>query len=418
MTRNVLVIGAGPVGLCLSLALARRGLDVDLVEQQSAELLAAPAFDGREIALDRASRRLLRELGVWERIPSDGIAPVSRARIMDGAGAGFEINGEAFGQDGLGVLVSNHLIRTAAWQAAAKQPRVRVHTGVSVDSVSIDAVTARARLADGGVLEAPLLVAADGRFSGTRRSMGIAAHMRDFGASMLACRMRHAQANDGTAWEWFGRGQTRALLPLGEHLSSVVLTLPDREARELVDLSPGALAEEIAARYEGRLGAMQLASTVHRYPLVATWAHRFVAKRFALAGDAAVGMHPVTAHGFNLGLASVEHLAEAAGAGLQRYGDPAHPALLARYQRRQRMSSALLFAGTQTLVGVFTSSRGVMQPLRQAVMQAGRKLPVLRRALAASVLDGSPRPATVARHVRTIVDVLRPRLRASAKVYP
>jgi 2-polyprenyl-6-methoxyphenol hydroxylase-like FAD-dependent oxidoreductase len=166
----------------------------------------------------------------------------------------------------------------------------------------------------------------------------------------------------------------------------------------------------VTTHYEGRLGSMSLASTIHRYPLVATWSRRFVGPRFALAGDAAVGMHPVTAHGFNLGLASVEHLAQAAGDGWRRHGDPGDAALLARYQRRHRMSSAPMFAGTQLLLGVFTGPHAFLRPLRRVVMSAGSRVPALRRALAANLVDDGPRPASLARHLRVALGVLRPRL--------
>jgi ubiquinone biosynthesis UbiH/UbiF/VisC/COQ6 family hydroxylase len=409
MRNNVLIIGAGPVGLCLSLALAKRGMEVELVERQCAEVLAAPAYDGREIALTQASTRLLRTLGVWPRIAEDAIAPVARAHIMDGADDGFEVDAAALGRERLGVLVSNHAICAAAWQAVAAEPRIRVHTGIAVERADTDAVSAHVHLTDGRELEAALLVAADSRFSEARRGMGIPVHMRDVGMSMLLCRVRHDEPNRGTAWEWFGQGQTRALLPLQEHLSSLVLTVPDGEAQRLQHLAPEALAEELAARYEGRLGAMQVASTVHRYPLVATWARRFVARRFALVGDAAIGMHPVTAHGFNLGLAGVEHLAAAAGDAAERHGDPAHPSLLARYQRRLRMNGALLFVGTQTVAGLFTDPRAPVRPLRHSILRLGRKLPMVRRALAASLVDDTPRPASLPHHLHTAFNVLRPR---------
>lgn len=410
MNGQILIVGAGPVGLCLALALAARGMEVDIIERQRAETLASPIFDGREIALTHHSMHLLRELGVWDRIPADGGAPLRRARIMDGSNPGFDVDGMVFGRSRLGELVSNHHIRAAAWQAVVNQPGIRVHTGATVEAVECDVRAARVRVAGGRTFEAPLLVAADSRFSETRRTMGIPVHMHDFGLSMLLCRMHHSMSNDGTAWEWFGHGQTRALLPLEEHLSSVVLTVPNVEAQRLLGLQPEAFAAEIAARYEGRLGDLELASTRHAYPLVAAWARRFVATRFALAGDAAVGMHPVTAHGFNLGLTSIEHLVQAATDGLERYGDPGNAAMLARYQRRHRISAAVLFAGTQTVAGLFTDGRAPMRPLRRAILRAGR-LPVLRRALAASLLDETPRPVSPFHHVRNALQILRPRLR-------
>lgn len=333
MDSDVIVIGAGPAGLCLARALALRGLDTTVVERQPLAAIAEPAFDGREIALTHASMRILRELGVWQRLAADEIAP----------------------------------------------------------------------------LRAPLLVAADSRFSETRRAMGIAADLHDFGRSMLVCRIAHADPHHGVAWEWFGRGQTRALLPLREHLASAVLTVPGDEAQRLAALPPDAFARELEARYEGRLGAIELASTVHAYPLVSTWAHAFVAGRCALAGDAAVGMHPVTAHGFNLGLAGVARLADAIAAGVAQHGDAGHPLPLARYERAHRRESRVLYAGTRAVVELFGADRTPLRPLRRAVLGTMRALPPLRRALAAGLIDEARQPASVLRHARIALDVLRPR---------
>lgn len=358
--------------------------------------------------------RILREFGIWQHLPPDEIAPLRAAHVADGGDDGFDVDAAPFGRDRLGALVSNQSIRRAAWAALDGEARVRMCAATVVAAVGSDAVNAWARLADGTTLRAPLLVAADSRFSETRRAMGIAADLHDFGRSMLVCRIAHAEPHCGVAREWFGRGQTRALLPLREHLASAVLTVPGAEAQRLAALPPDAYARELEARYEGRLGAVELASAVHAYPLVSTWAHRFVAHRFALAGDAAVGMHPVTAHGFNLGLASVERLACTIADGVARHGDAGHPLPLARYERAHRREASVLYAGTRAVVELFGDERTLRRPLRRAVIGAMRALPPLRRALAAGLLDETPRPASMLRHARTAFEVLRPRFGRSA----
>lgn len=410
MQNNVIIIGGGPTGLCLSLALAARGLTVDLVERQSADALSAPEYDGREVALTHASIRLLLDIGVWEHIPLADTARLSQARVMDGADTGFAINGHELDREQLGRFVSNHAIRAAAWKAASSNSDIRIHTQTSVDRVDSDENTATVHLSDERTLEAPLLIAADGRFSQTRRSMGIATHMHDFGKTMLLCRMQHTLSNHNTACEWFGQGQTRALLALETHLTSIILTIPEVEAKALQAMPTTDFEAAMAERLEHRLGDMKLASTVHAYPLVATWARRFVGQRFALVGDAAVGMHPVTAHGFNLALASVEHLARTAGDGLQYHDDPGHARMLKRYERRHRTSSTVMFLGTQAVADIFTSERHIMKPLRHAILKTGKQLPPLRRALAANLIDDSARPRSIPQHARKAFHILRPRL--------
>lgn len=414
---SILVIGAGPAGLSLARALSMRGFDVDVIERQAREPIAMPAADGREIALTRASLRILRELGILGRIDPARVSPLVRARVADGDAAdGFEVDAAPFGHAALGGLVANSDIRAAAWAAVAGDPRIRVHFDARIASVATGPGNAEVLLEDGRRFQAPLLVAADSRFSSTRRALGIPVAMHDFGKTMLVCRVRPGRGHDGVAWEWFGQGQTRALLPLNDGLASAVLTVTGAEAERMQALSPSEFAAGLEARYQGRFGSMELEGEVHAYPLVATWAHRFVGTRFALVGDAAVGMHPVTAHGFNLGLASVERLATAVSDSMARHGDPAHPALLARYQRRHRVGSATLFLGTGLVVRVFTDDRAPVQPLRRAIMQAARALPPLRRALGDALLDDGPVDPTPLQRLRRGWEVLRPRAAAASRL--
>ncbi|HEY4529628.1 MAG TPA: 5-demethoxyubiquinol-8 5-hydroxylase UbiM [Luteimonas sp.] len=414
---TILVIGAGPAGLSLARALSVRGLHVDVIERQGREAIATPAADGREIALTRASLRILGGLGILGRIDPALVSPLVRARVADGNSAdGFEVDAAPFGHAALGGLVANRDIRAAAWAAVEEDPRIRVHCDARIASVATGPGEAEVVLEDGRRFAAPLLVAADSRFSSTRRALGIPVAMHDFGKTMLVCRVRPGRDHGGVAWEWFGQGQTRALLPLNDGLASAVLTVTGAEAERLQALAPAEFAAALEARYEGRFGRMPLEGGVHAYPLVATWAHRFVARRFALVGDAAVGMHPVTAHGFNLGLASVERLAAAVSDAMARHGDPAHPALLARYQRRHRAGSATLFLGTGLVVRVFTDDRAPAQPLRRAIMQAARALPPLRRALADALLDAGPVDPTPLQRLRRGWEVLRPRAASASRL--
>ncbi|MCK9514781.1 MAG: 5-demethoxyubiquinol-8 5-hydroxylase UbiM [Ottowia sp.] len=411
MYNKVLIVGAGPAGLCLALALARQGTQVALLERQAEDLLGSPAGDGREVALTHASMRFLREIGVWAHIPSADVVPLRQARILDRHDPGFEVSARPFDRDQLGTLVSNHLIRAAAWRAASEHPHIHIHTGSSVERVMTSPSTAHVQLAGGKTLDAALLVAADGRHSQTRRAMGIATYMHDFGRSMLLCRMTHEQPGDGTAWQWFGRDMTRAILPVSEHVSSVILTMPEAAMQPLLDLSQTDFAQAVARHLEYRFGAMELTGERHSYPMVGTWARRFVGTRFALVGDAAIGMHPVTAHGFNTGLASAERLAWAAAFGQRRWQDVGHPRALARYERQHRLGSAAMFAGTQLVARLFENDSLLARPLRQGIMRAGRDLPVLQRALAAGLLDEAPRPASLPHQLRRTLDILRPRRR-------
>ena len=81
---DLVVVGAGPAGLCFARALRDSGLRIGLVERLEAATLATPAYDGREIALTQRSARTLRDLGVWDRLPAADLAPLRTARVLNG----------------------------------------------------------------------------------------------------------------------------------------------------------------------------------------------------------------------------------------------------------------------------------------------------------------------------------------------
>src|SRR5690606_34667784 len=143
-------------------------------------------------------------------------------------------------------------IRAAAWTVVEGDERVRVHFDARVASVSAGSRRAGVVLEDGRRLEAPLLVAADSRFSTTRRALGIPVAMHDFGKTMLVSRVRLGRGHDGVAWEWFGEGQTRALLPLRDGLASAVVTVTGTEAERFKALDAEAFSRELEGRYHGR----------------------------------------------------------------------------------------------------------------------------------------------------------------------
>ncbi|GGK05060.1 5-demethoxyubiquinol-8 5-hydroxylase UbiM [Pseudomonas matsuisoli] len=381
---DVVIVGAGPIGLCFARALATSGLTIALVDRQPSEHLATPVFDGREIALTHASRALLEALGIWPLIPGRDIHPLREAKVLNGPSA-FSLDFAARPRQAteLGWLVPNQQIRRAAWTAADGQERLRLIDGVSVNAIETRVDDMQVTLSDGRLITTQLVVAADNRFSAIRRLLGIGASVRDFGRSMLVCRMRHERDHAHTAVEWFGYGKTLALLPLDEKRSSAVVTLPPHRIEALMAMAKADFDASISALFEHRFGAMQADGERHAYPLVSVYANRFVGPRSALIGDAAVGMHPVTAHGFNLGLQSVERLSSALRGAAQGGGDIGEATLLAAYERDHRLVSRPLYEATNAIVSLYTDDRLPLRLLRNAALRVAQHLPPFKGAVTA-----------------------------------
>lgn len=388
---DVVIVGGGPAGLSLAAALRASGLRLALVERHGPSALASPAYDGREIALTRRSQRLLESLGIWARIEPAAVSALNGARVLNAdSDDALDVVAPAGAPGALGYLVSNHLIRRAAFAAVDGQPNLTLIGAAAVGLVETEESGALVVLDDGRRLHARLVVAADARFSATRRAMGIPARQRDFGKTMLVCRMRHERAHGSIALEWFGERQTLAVLPLNGNESSIVLTLPHAQIERLKGLAPADFAIEMRRRLADRLGALELASERYAYPLVAVYPSRFVATRFATVGDAAVGMHPVTAHGFNLGLVGVDALASLVTDAAARGEDIGGARLLARYDAQHRRATLPLYLATNAIVGLYTARSLPARLLRRALMKVAAHVPFVPTTLAALLMDDAP----------------------------
>jgi ubiquinone biosynthesis UbiH/UbiF/VisC/COQ6 family hydroxylase len=372
---DVLIVGAGPAGLALACALADAGLQVQLLEQAPRTSLDAPAEDGREIAITHRARRIMEALGLWARLPAEEIAPLREARVLDGeAPQALHFEADA-GAEALGWLVPNHRIREAALAAALARPGVRLLCDARVTALQLAAEAAGVTLADGRRYAAPLVVAADSRLSNTRKLAGIGASMHDFGRSVVVGRIAHEREHDGIAWECFRYGNTLALLPMTGRRSSAVVTLPSDRVPEWMALADDAFAARIESQAQGRLGAVHAAGPRHLYPLLGVYARHFVAPRFALIGDAAVGMHPVTAHGWNFGLYGVEVLARELRAARGAGRDVGAVEVLARYESEHRRTTLPVYLATNSLVTLFTDERALPKLARRAVLDLAERVP-------------------------------------------
>ncbi len=386
MNFDLLIIGAGPSGLSLALGLRDQGLKIGIIERQSREEIANPKFDGREIALTHHSMNILKGFGLGDFFAPE-ISILARAQVEDGSSAYcLNFDPPANSSDPLGFLVPNHCIRQGLWNAVSAIPDVQLLDQRSLTHISTDSNGAQVRTSNGETHTAKLVVAADNRFSETRRLMGIGASMHDFGRTMMVCRMEHEIPHNHVALEWFDYGQTVALLPCNDNVTSVVMTLPGHEHAQMMALDETAFAREIERRLKRRCGAMKLVSERFGYPLVGVYAHRFVANRFALAGDAAVGMHPVTAHGFNFGLISQALLAQEIKNAVSAGRDIGNAVGLGRYERKHRLATLPLFASTNIVATLFTDDRGPAKFARKMALKISNHLPFFKQQVAGRLL--------------------------------
>ncbi len=382
---DVIIVGAGPIGLSMAKALSGAGLSISLVERQPQDKIANPAPDGREIAVTHRTKALLQDLHIWQRF-NEEVYFLRRAEVYNGDSSfalGFNKPDTVHGKhiETLGYLVSNYNIRQASY--AALSPRFGVDVHPYFDSQVVDtqitntyaSVTIRDNATnETSVLRGRLIIGADSRLSFMRKALGISADMHDFGRTVLVLRTTHTQSNRETAHEGFYYGKTLAVLPLGELQSSMVITASNAFAEEIKAMNSDALAKMLESWLGGQLGTMTVTSEIFSYPLVGVHARRFYAKRAAIIGDAAVGMHPVTAHGYNLGMESVQILSDQIIRAHQAGKDIAHPSLLRHYSHKHSLKTRPMYHGTNAIVKLYTAEALPAKAMRHAGLRLTERL--------------------------------------------
>lgn len=382
---DILIVGGGLNGPCLALACAQAGLSSIVIDSLAEDVRSGAGFDGRSYALALASIRMLGALGLWADL-KDHAQPILQIKASDGrAGQGaapffLHFDSAELDEGPMGHMLEDRHLRRALLDAMAAEPLVTHRPGTTVVAQQTDGA-AHVTLEGGETLTGRLLVAADGRRSGTAQRAGIKRTGWDYGQTALVCAIAHERPHGGIAHQFFMPPGPLAILPLPGNRCSIVWSETDADARRLMAADDAAFLDHLRPRFGDFLGEISLAGQRHSYPLNLTIANAFVATRLALVGDAAHGVHPIAGQGLNLGLRDVGALAEVLADATRRGEDIAAADVLARYQSWRRFDTAALALTTDGVNRLFSNDNPALRLIRDIGMGAVSAVPALRRAL-------------------------------------
>ena len=380
---DVLVAGGGYVGLSLAVAIKKAAphLAVTVVDGAPEN---AWQKDERAFAIVAAARNLLDVIGVWSEIAPEA-EPIRRMVITDSRTADpvrpvfLTFDGAGSGDDGepFAHMVPNRAVtRSLLGQAGALGIPVRWATAAEGFATGQHATTVR--LSDGTECRTRLLVACDGVRSKLRDMAGIKTVRFDYGQSGIVTTVEHERPHDGTAEEHFLPAGPFATLPLAGNRSSLVWTERTEDARRLVESDDLVFEEELERRFGHKLGALKVVGGRRAFPLGLTLARAFVAPRFALAGDAAHGIHPISGQGLNLGFKDVAALAETVVEADRLGLDIGAISVLERYEHWRRFDTVRMGVTTDVLNRLFSNDATPLRVLRDVGLGVVDRLPGLK----------------------------------------
>lgn len=381
---DLLITGGGLNGPALALAAARAGLCSTVIDALPEPARKNAAFDGRAYALALASVRLLRNLGVWDRV-AENAQPMLEIKVSDGrAGQGaspffMHFDHAEIEEGPMGHMLEDRFLRRALMEAMTEEPRIAQISNDTVTAQEADATGVTVTLASGRALRGRLLIGADGRASGTAARAGIKRTGWGYGQTALVAAIAHALPHHGIAHQFFMPPGPLAILPLPGNVSSIVWSETDATAARFAALSDAEFMEVLRPRFGDFLGEIKLRGKRYTYPLSLTVAQSFIAPRLALVGDAAHGMHPIAGQGLNAGLRDVAALAQVLTEAARRGEDIAAADVLRRYQQWRRFDTATLALATDLTNRLFSNDNPLLRAARDLGMGAIGQMPALRR---------------------------------------
>ncbi|KQS83908.1 MULTISPECIES: ubiquinone biosynthesis hydroxylase [unclassified Rhizobium] len=378
---DVLIAGGGYVGLSLAVAVKKAAphLAVTLIDGAPDD---AWKKDERASAIIAAASQMLDVLGLWSEIEPEA-EPIKRMVITDSNTADpvrpvfltFEdeaVEGRPFAH-----MVPNVALVGALRKAAGELGVEIRQSTVAKDFRSGDHAVSLT-LSNDDVLDARLLVACDGVRSKLRDAAGIKTVDFDYGQSGIVTTVEHERPHDGTAEEHFLPAGPFATLPLRNNRSSLVWTERTRDADRLIASDDLVFEEELERRFGHKLGGLKVVGGRRAFPLGLTLARDFIAPRFALAGDAAHGIHPISGQGLNLGFKDVAALAETI-VDADRLGlDIGSLAVLERYQSWRRFDTFRMGVTTDVLNRLFSNDITPIRALRDFGLGIVDRLPSVK----------------------------------------
>jgi len=379
---DLIVVGAGPVGATLALALADADLDIEVLDARPA---GEPARGDRSLALSHGARLIYERLGLWSGLAAtpDAVTPITNIDISQAEGFGMaRLSATLHDLPALGYVVSYRALQ-AVLDAALARAGIAVRRGaVARDVRGLPEHASVTVEGDAEPMRARLVAVADG--SGTSVN-GIRREHRDYGQVALTAKVWMDAPHGGVAFERFTVDGPMALLPEGDHYGAV-WTRPPQSAARIQALTDDEFLRELAQQFGTRLRGFRRVGDRRSFPLALQFARPTIAARVAVVGNAAQSLHPVAGQGFNLGLRDAYEFASVV---IDTPRDALGTrAMLDRYARGRTADRFAGIAFTHGLVHLFGTGLPLIRWPRGMALTLLDAFPPAKRAFTRAMLFG------------------------------
>ena len=355
-THEVIVCGAGMIGLTFALLMAEKKVKVCIIDKNDKKLLFGQQ-DSRTTAISQGSARILRNLGIWNKLKND-FQPINQIFVAEGLGYhDITFDCKNLREGPLGFIVDNKLLRKTLLTEVLKSKYISLKYDTEIFNINNEDINNSFIETKNLNLYFKMLVAADGRFSRTRYHANIKYYYHDYQQTAFIFNISHSKKHHGVALERFFPTGPLAILPVNNlkiNQSSIVWTVDSEIANDKTFKEN--FKEEFEKKYDNFFGKIISLSEVKKYPLNVFSCYDIFKKNIILIGDACQAIHPIAGQGFNLGLRDAFVLAKTLEKSKKLGLEPFNLNLMQSYENMRKMDKTLLVNATHTLNSLFSGS--------------------------------------------------------------
>jgi 2-octaprenylphenol hydroxylase len=343
-SKEILVKGGGLVGLAAALALLKLGFDVTVLEKSPVNLLLdnQETYDLRVSSITPLSVKIFKSLDIWEKMQKLRVSPFEAIKVWEENPENALIfEGKTIGEIPLGYIVENSVIKKLLLEAL----RASIFQTDFEDS-------------EKRILNAALVIAADGADSEVRKKAGITCEIKNYHQQAVVAHIKTSKSHQRIARQRFLPTGPLGFLPLHDtHLCSIVWSHQETAAKNLAAMSESEFNQALHEAFGNELGELHVISRRITFPLRMQAAAQYVKPGIALIGDAAHTLHPLAGYGLNMGFLDAVTLAHILKEAKNQQRDIGKLHTLRKYERARKSENLLMLKAIDSFT--LPSLRGI-----------------------------------------------------------
>lgn len=385
---DIVIIGAGLVGLIMALFLASKKIKVTIIERNNLLREQSNKTDKRTTALSQGTKRYLKSLNLWNEIKLL-VQPIRKIEVSDNSMIkNLLFDSSDLNEGDLGFIIENELFKKILINKVIKSNFIKLLDNENVVDIQFDKLNFEKKVRislDSRVITSNLIIGADGRYSRIKNYANIKSFSHTYGQNAYVFILEHKKDHQGVALERFFPEGPLAILPMKKKnkntsRSSIVWTI-DEKLGNFSKLSNSDFKTEFAMRYKNYFGSIVNMSKPLMYPLNLSFAYENYKNGLVLVGDSSQAIHPIAGQGFNLGVRDCFTLSEALDSSIRLGIELGDQNLLSDYSSKRSLDKTIFISSTHILTYLFSNNNSFVKFFRTTGLEIVEKLPKVKKQL-------------------------------------